>query len=272
MARGVYELYAIRYATNPRRRRHENFIHGVPDDPHDRPMPMDFYVWAAVGEGRTFLIDSGSDAATCAARGHDFLCCPAAALKRLGIDPAGVNDVVTTHLHWDHSGNFEKFPNARFHVQRREVAHATGPAMCSPYLRRPYDIEHMCGFLRSLYGGRVAFHEGEEELAPGLTIRHVGGHTPGLQIVRVMTRRGWVVVASDALHFYANRATLNPFPVVVDLADYVAAWNALRPLAESEDHIIPGHDPAVFRQYAAVSPEHAGLAVRLDVDPAPVPS
>ena len=36
-----YEAYALRYARMPRQRR-DNFLGG---DPHDGPMPMDFYVW-----------------------------------------------------------------------------------------------------------------------------------------------------------------------------------------------------------------------------------
>jgi len=49
----VYELYAIRYATREAQRRN-HFIGG---DPHDGPMPMDYFVWAAVGPERSFVID-----------------------------------------------------------------------------------------------------------------------------------------------------------------------------------------------------------------------
>jgi glyoxylase-like metal-dependent hydrolase (beta-lactamase superfamily II) len=262
----TYELYAIRYATNGRRQRHENFMYPVPD-PHDGPMPMDFFIWAAVGEGRTVLIDSGADANTCKTRGHDFLRCPTEGLAQLRIDPAEIHDVITTHLHWDHAGNFDKFPKARFHLQTRETQYAIGPCMCSPFLKRPFDVEQVCSFVRALYGGRVAFHNGEEEIAPGITVHHVGGHTQGLQIVRVMTRRGWVVVASDAMHYYANDETGTPFPVVVNVAEYMDGLSLMHRLAESADHVIAGHDPAVLSMYPAVSAQSEGLAVRLDVMP-----
>jgi glyoxylase-like metal-dependent hydrolase (beta-lactamase superfamily II) len=263
----IFDLYAIRYATNPSRPKRDNFIMLPPGDFHDGPMPIDFYVWVAKSDKRTILIDSGADAAMCRARGHDFLRCPTEGLGLVGIDAKDVSDVVTTHLHWDHAGNFEKFPNARFHVQQREVAHACGASMGNEFLRRPYDVEHAISLMRALYGGRVAMHDGEDELAPGFTIRRVGGHTPGMQIVRLMTRRGWVVVASDAMHFYANRETGVPFAILVDVREYMAGWQVLDQLAESPDHIIPGHDPRVRAIYPAAKPGLEGMAVRLDVMP-----
>ena len=267
MAEVVYELFAIRYATNPRRRRAENLIHLAADDSHDAAMPIDFFVWAAVGGDGIVLIDTGSSQEVCAARGHDFLQHPTEGLARLGLAAEDVRTVVTTHLHWDHSGNLASFPEARLHVQRQEVAHACGPAMGQPFLQRPYDVDQFCDYAREIYGGRVTFHDGADELAPGLSIHHVGGHTPGMQVVRVNTRRGQVVVASDSMHFYENHRTQNPFPILVDVVDYIEAQTTAVALADSVDHVVPGHDPAVLATYPAVTPDTEGLAVRLDVAP-----
>ena len=82
-----------------------------------------------------------------------------------------------------------------------------------------------------------------------------------------MTRRGWVVVASDTLHFYANKETGSPFAVLVNVADYMAAWQALDRLAETPNHIIPGHDPRVLSIYPGARPGLGGIAVKLDVMP-----
>ena len=262
----IYDLYALRWATNPRRIRHQNFM-GYHGDAHDSPMPIDFFVWLAVGGGRTVLIDSGSDRHTCAKRGHDFLFCPAEALRCVGVDPAEVDTVVTTHLHWDHSGNYDKFPGARFHAQRREIEHAVGPCMCEPFLRRPYDVEQVISFVRMVYGERAAFHDGDEEIAPGISVHHLDGHTPGLQAVRVETRRGPVLLASDTMHYYENYTSGTPFPVVTDVEGYLKSWRRIAELAETTDHIIPGHDPEVMRLYPAPSREAEGIAVRLDADP-----
>jgi glyoxylase-like metal-dependent hydrolase (beta-lactamase superfamily II) len=261
-----YELIAVRYATSQNRRPRDNFL--LSNDLHDVPMPMDFFVWLAVGGGRVVLVDSGSDADTCRRRGHDFLRCPAEALAQLGYAPQQVTDLVVTHMHWDHMGNLDKFPNARLHVHQTEMAHATGCAMCHPLLRRPYDVDQVCGVVRALYGGRVSFNDGEQTIAPGISLHHVGGHTPGLQVVRVKTRRGQVVLASDAMHFYANALLGNPFPVVVDVQQYLDAFPRIEHWADSPDHVIAGHDPLVMRMYPAWSEATAGMAVRLDVPPA----
>jgi glyoxylase-like metal-dependent hydrolase (beta-lactamase superfamily II) len=78
----------------------------------------------------------------------------------------------------------------------------------------------------------------------------------GLQVVRVQTRRGWVVLASDASHFYANMEETRPFPIVWSVADMVDGYRKLRALAQSPAHVIPGHDPLVLERY----PPRPGLA------------
>ena len=105
---------------------------------------------------------------------------------------------------------------------------------------------------------------GDAELAPGVSVHLIGGHTMGLQVVRVATRRGWVVLASDASHFYANMEESRPFPIVFSVADMVEGYGRLRALAESPAHIIPGHDPLVLERYPAPSKALEGVVVRLD--------
>jgi glyoxylase-like metal-dependent hydrolase (beta-lactamase superfamily II) len=113
----------------------------------------------------------------------------------------------------------------------------------------------------------VAFHDGDAEIASGISVHRVGGHSHGLQIVRVHTARGWVVVASDAVHFYANMETGNPFPIVFNVGDMMEGWATCRRLADSEQHIVPGHDPLVTARYPAPAAELEGLAVLLGVAP-----
>jgi glyoxylase-like metal-dependent hydrolase (beta-lactamase superfamily II) len=103
--------------------------------------------------------------------------------------------------------------------------------------------------VRRVYAGRVRFHRGDAELAPGVTLHRVGGHTAGLQVVRVRTARGWVVLASDATHYYANIRKRSPFPIVYNLGDMLEAYRTIEGLADSADHIIPGHDPEVMAIY-----------------------
>ena len=104
--------------------------------------------------------------------------------------PNEVEDVILTHLHYDHVGNFDRFPKARFHLQERELTYATGRYMRYPRLAHSFEVEDICGIVRLNYARRVMFYDGDAELAPGLTVHAVGGHSAGLQFVRVKTRRG----------------------------------------------------------------------------------
>ena len=51
---------------------------------------------------------------------------PADGVRALGIDPAGVDQIILTHLHYDHAGSLGDFPRARFHAQDAEIAYAEG--------------------------------------------------------------------------------------------------------------------------------------------------
>jgi glyoxylase-like metal-dependent hydrolase (beta-lactamase superfamily II) len=258
-----YEIYAIKYADH-QRRASENFIGG---DPHDGPMPLDYFVWAVKGAARTWIVDTGFGAAVGRQRQRNVIRSPAEGLKALGIEPGEVEDVVITHMHYDHCGNHDLFARARFHVQDKEMRYATGRSMCHPTLRHAFDVEDVVTMVRRAYGGRVAFHDGDEELAPGISVHFVGGHTMGLQMVRVWTRRGWVVLASDASHLYANMEQGRPFPVVYNVADMLAGHERAYALAASRRHVIPGHDPLVLKRYPAPSRALEGIIARLDVDP-----
>ena len=96
----IYELYAIRYAARDAVRS-EHFIGG---DPHDGPMPMDYFVWLAKSDDHIVVIDTGFTAEMAIKRKRDFIQCPIQTLADFGIAADAVDDVVLTHLHYDHSG------------------------------------------------------------------------------------------------------------------------------------------------------------------------
>jgi glyoxylase-like metal-dependent hydrolase (beta-lactamase superfamily II) len=255
-----YEVYAIKYAHHARRAS-ENFIGG---DPHDGPMPLDYFVWLIRGDGREVVVDTGFSSAVARKRGRDHLRCPTDGLKLLSCDAAKVKDVVITHLHYDHVGNFDLFPAATLHLQDVEMHYATGRHMGEERHRFAYEVEEVVGMVRRVYENRVRFHNGDGEIAAGISLHLIGGHTMGMQAVRVATRRGWVVLASDASHFYANMEQTRPFPIVFSVPDMVAGYDRLRSLAASPGHVIPGHDPLVMQRYPAPSKALEGIVVRLD--------
>ena len=262
--REAYEIYAVKYASSDRRSG-ENFIGG---DPHDAPMPLDYFVWAITNENRTIVLDTGFDEAMAKQRGRTHLRSPGEGLVMIGIDPASVEDVIISHMHYDHSGNESLFPKARYHVQDSEMAYCTGRHMCHPAINHAFSAEDVVAMVRRIFAGRVRFHDGADELAPGITLHRVGGHTMGLQVTRVWTKRGWVVLASDASHFYANMEQGRPFPIVHDMGEVLEGYRTAYRLADSPDHVIPGHDPLVMDRYPAVTPELEGIVAKLDEAPA----
>jgi glyoxylase-like metal-dependent hydrolase (beta-lactamase superfamily II) len=260
MDQSQWEIYALRYAHLERMAR-DNFIGG---DPHDGPMPLDYFVWVLKSGARTIVVDTGFDEAAAKRRQRQLLHSPLEGLKALGIDPAKVEDVVITHMHYDHCGNSAMFPSARYHLQDQEMVYCTGRYMAHPEIRHPFDEDEIVAMVRRVFAGRVVFHDGDEELAPGITLHRVGGHSMGLQMVRVRTRRGFVVVASDASHFYAHMEQGRCFPVVYNVAEVLEGYRRAYALASSRDHVIPGHDPLVLARYPAPSPELKGWIARLD--------
>lgn len=260
-----YEVFALRYATVARTAR-ENFI--FPVDPHEEAGQLDFFIWAIRDGARSFVVDTGFGEESARKRNRRLLRCPAASLAALGIEAREVRDVIITHLHYDHAGNLDKFPAARFHLQDTEMAFATGRHMGHAAMRHAYEVEDVVRMVRHVYAGRVVFHRGEAELAPGLSLHRIGGHTDGLQVVRVHTARGWVVLASDASHYYANMRRRNPFPIVFDVGAMLEGHGTIERLADGPDHVVPGHDPLVMALYPRVAAAGEVEAVRLDVMPA----
>jgi glyoxylase-like metal-dependent hydrolase (beta-lactamase superfamily II) len=259
-----FEVLALRYAHLGNRHPGENFILA---DPHEFASDLDYFVWIIRRSDTTFVVDTGFAQPAADRRKRELLRNPMNSLQLVGVDPGKVTDVIVTHLHYDHAGNLDRLPRAKFHLQDRDMAFATGRSMGHAVQRHPFDLENIQTMLAHIYSERAVFHDGDAELAPGLTLHRVGGHSAGLQIVRVWTRRGWVVVASDAAHLYANFEQRRPFPIVYNVAEMLEGFNLLYRLADSPNHIIPGHDPLVMKDYPPVTKELTGIAVRLDAPP-----
>jgi glyoxylase-like metal-dependent hydrolase (beta-lactamase superfamily II) len=262
MSTDVHEVYAVRYAHHDRLSP-ENYIGG---DPHEVLQPLAYFVWAIVGPHGTYVIDTGFDAAMAKKRERTLLKPIGEGLKAIGIEPDAVKDVIVTHLHYDHSGNYDLFPQARYHLQDSEMAYATGRHMCHAHMRLPFEVDDVVAMVRKVFAGRVLFHDGDAEIAPGITVHRIGGHSKGLQCVRVKTRRGYVVVASDASHLYAHFEAGRVFPITYNVGEVVEGYVRLKRLASSLAHVIPGHDPLVLERYPAARPGLEGWVVRLDAD------
>jgi len=263
MSDDTYEIYAVRYAHHERKAA-ENYIGG---DAHDVLQPLDYYVWAIVGPGGPFIVDTGFDAAMGEKRKRTTTKPIAEGLAAIGIRPDAVQNVIVSHLHYDHTGNYDLFPRARYHLQDVEMAYATGRHMCHAYLQIPFEVDDVVAMVRKVFLGRVAFYDGAAEVAPGISVHRVGGHSKGLQCIRVNTRRGHVVLASDATHLYAHIEEGRVFPITYNIGEVLEGYATIKRLAASPNHIVPGHDPQVLERYPAARAGLEGWVARLDADP-----
>jgi glyoxylase-like metal-dependent hydrolase (beta-lactamase superfamily II) len=115
---------------------------------------------------------------------------PGTALRTVGEDPASVDFVVVSHLHYDHAGGMlgpdgrPSFPNARYLVQRDEAEAAHGDEL---RLQGIMEVEQLDAIRAA---GQLAEVSGEVELVEGVRVRRTGGHTRGSQAVLIGAERG----------------------------------------------------------------------------------
>ena len=261
-----YEIYAVRYAKQDLRSEGHMFLGG---DHTKMIQGLDFFTYALRGGGRSWIVDTGmtEPKAKRMGRNYDFLCRPSEALAQIGIDAASATDVILTHAHLDHVGTLDDYRRARFHIQDEEMIHVTGRDMTHPPFRLAYHQDDIKDLVDLLYAGRMVFHDGSTELAPGIEFILVGGHARGQAVLRVHTARGWVVLASDAVHVFDETDHERPFSVFYDLMAMLEGYREINRLAGSRDRLVPGHDARVTKAYPAAIEGSEGRILRLDLAP-----
>ncbi len=107
-------------------------------------------------------------------------------LESLGFRPAEVNDILLTHLHWDHTGGLKHLAHSNFHVSTREWADASRVTAIDAAKRgyAPSDYRALEGRMSlwdvsdedEVFGGADVFGDGSVEVVPlpGHTLGHVG--------------------------------------------------------------------------------------------------
>jgi glyoxylase-like metal-dependent hydrolase (beta-lactamase superfamily II) len=157
-------------------------------------------------------------------------------LGALGLDPARVDRVVVSHLHFDHAGGLAALPNARLVVQRREweAGRDADLRARNAYDARDFDLGHA---LELVDGEHDLFGDGRVVCLP------THGHTPGHQSLRVRREEGDVVLTADACYLRETLDRLHlPFQVH-DREASLAALHRLRAMEAAGARLIFGHDP-----------------------------
>ncbi|MDI2030563.1 N-acyl homoserine lactonase family protein [Saccharopolyspora sp. TS4A08] len=250
----THEVYAVKFAQHHRARR-VDFYHGAGAEPVDSPVGIDYFVWLIRSPEADIVVDAGFTPEVARKRSRpDYYRSPSAALELLGVEPACVPYVVLTHLHYDHAGDLDPFTSARIVLQDQELRFWTGRHIHRRELLRHIETEDVLRLVRMSHAGRVLFVDGSRELVPGVTVHQLGGHTPGMQVVRVETGSGPIVLAGDATHLQDNIGGDAPASVFTDLPLVYEGFDRMVDLAGGDiERVIPGHEPTLLDRIPPVA-------------------
>jgi N-acyl homoserine lactone hydrolase len=195
-------------------------------------------IWAFLvqGENKNILVDTGLD--------ENELMTPAgfteetgleprsiaACLTDLSLQPEDIDMVINTHLHDDHCGNNSLFPEAAFFAHRSEI----------DFCRNPHPLDHRYDdyFIEGISFNAL---EADREILPGLTLKHMPGHTVGTLSVEVQTGEGKAIITGfccNSRNFPANGPAVCPGVHI----DAIQAWESIQKVKQSGALIMPMHE------------------------------
>jgi len=181
---------------------------------------------------------------------------PVNALKSIGVSVDDIDIVINTHLHWDHCYNNHLFKNATFVVQKKELEFAIAPI---PTQENVYESIALGMTPPWFATKRWEVVDGDEEIAPGVSVIFTPGHTKGIQSVLVATEQGPYLIAGDTIPLFENWKGKHSVPngIHVDLEVY---FQTLRKIYDLNAVVLPGHDTAIFN--SAVYPSKSAAAAK----------
>jgi len=172
-------------------------------------------------------------------------------LKKHGVEPEEIKYLILTHLHYEHCGKCDIFPNAKIIIQKTELQEAAAPlapeALEVGGKALFYDRQDIARIVSDLWD-RVVLIEGDEEIVSGIKcILFKNSHTPGSQAVYVDTPGGTSILLGDiARNVYLNIEKQIPPGLYYDLRSMQAT---LAKLQKDGKFFYPTHDYEVLHKF-----------------------
>jgi glyoxylase-like metal-dependent hydrolase (beta-lactamase superfamily II) len=231
----------------------------------DAAIEMDYFFWVLRNGERTVIIDTGFSQAGGQERNRTFLVDPARAYALLGVDRDAAPTVVITHAHYDHIGNLPLFPSSPLIIAETEYDFWQSSNRTRKMFHHSVQDEELEYLAAAHAAGRVTMFSDRYQVAPGIDVIRVGGHTPGQSVVKVQTSAGVVLLASDAVHYYEELDRDMLFMSVASLVDMYDGFDVIRAMLESGEieHLVSGHDPATLGRFTPVTGELEGFAATI---------
>lgn len=250
-----------------------DFVRGTPiaSNLGHTAVPMIFSLLQST-DGKRVLVDTGfSGGVSMTGPGFKDFVRSDELLRRHGIAPDEIDTLVLTHLHFDHAGNIDAFPNAQIYVQRYEyeswkqaIAEFGGDGVTKD--KWPFsslDAENFKSLDAAIAAGRVTLLDGDYALCEGVTLRLARDtHSFGIQWLEVATSGGRYALAGDVCYTYFNVERMWP-------PGYLQgnAWNILREMKRIKQvagddlaRLLPGHDLDIFTRHRSGSPHGTRVA------------
>jgi glyoxylase-like metal-dependent hydrolase (beta-lactamase superfamily II) len=256
-----YRVTIVKYGTRDTTRADVYLNYSLYNEPN-APIRMDYFFWLIQNEERTIVVDTGFSRRGGEIRQRTTLYPVAQLMSDFGVDPDTSPDVVVTHAHYDHIGNLYLFPTSRIVIAETELDFWSGPHAHRIMFHHSVEDEELEILRQAHKEERVTTFRDRLELAPGVRVIEVGGHTPGQSMVTVNTAEGVVLLASDAIHYYEEYDRDMLFMSVSSLVDMYGAFDRVRALEESGevDILVAGHDPDTLARFTAVEGPYRDVA------------
>jgi len=185
-----------------------------------------------------------------------------AQLAKWGYKKEDIKVILHTHLHIDHAGNDDMFPNAKIIMPRRELMFSVADIMDAQY-----PPEYITYLVQQIHvPGKVRLIDNDAEIAPGIILEITDGHTWGSMNIKVNTRKGLAIICGDVIYDEIFQCRKNPmYPEIEAHNKYEIEafgdrstgnyWNlwaakaAVQKVVREADVILPIHDPLVVKKY-----------------------